>query len=238
MQRLLHRSNALELMDDLTCSGAVVKQTLKELDFINRWLGGDIITLRAVDAILVNTPVNQSLVIADLGCGSGSILSSIFTLAKKRNRSVKLIGIDANKNIIDYARETSGKNPSIEFIVMDVFSEEFSKMKFDVVIGTLFFHHFTNQQLANLFAQLSKQVKIGILVNDIHRHPIAYYLIKWLTRIFSKSDMVKYDAPLSVSRAFTKKDWKTILPNDKLSFTLQWKWAFRWKLIVQPSQSH
>ena len=39
-------------MDDLNCSGKVVDRTLRELDFINKWLGGDQVTLDAVDKLL------------------------------------------------------------------------------------------------------------------------------------------------------------------------------------------
>jgi hypothetical protein len=41
-----------------------------------------------------------------------------------------------------------------------------------------------------------------VLVNDLHRHPIAYSSIRMLSA-FSKSIMFRHDAPVSVLRAFT-----------------------------------
>jgi hypothetical protein len=100
-------------------------------------------------------------------------------------------------------------------------------------LATLFLHHFTNNQLINLFIQIKKQAIVGVLVNDIHRHPLAYYSIRWLTTLFSKSKMVKYDAPLSVRRAFKKSEFKMILSKSGIkSYNLQWQWAFRWRLII------
>lgn len=227
------RSTDIEIMDDLNCAGEVVEQTLRELDFINKWLGGDQVTLNAVDKLFSRTSDNQEIVIVDLGCGSGKMLSKISVLAQKRNLKVKLIGVDANPNILDYAIRNN-KNSAIEFLAIDIFSDEFAKMKFDIVIGTLFFHHFSNQQLASFFHQLRKHTKIGIIVNDIHRHVLAYFSIKWLTGLFSKSAMVKYDAPLSVLRSFKKKDWSLILGDAGLQFSIKWKWAFRWQLIIMP----
>lgn len=46
--------------------------------------------------------------------------------------------------------------------------------------------------------------------------------------------MVKFDAPLSVLRAFTKNEWITILKEAGIKdYSLRWKWAFRWQLIIK-----
>lgn len=226
------RSSQIEIMDDLNCSGEVVEQTLRELDFINKYLGGDQVTLKAVNKLLPENFQDREIVIVDLGCGSGKMLLKILRLAQEIKCKVKLIGIDANPNIVSYAIQHN-RNDTIDFLAVDIFSDDFRKMEFDIVIGTLFFHHFSNQRLAGFFNQVSKQASIGIVVNDIHRHALAYFSIKWLTALFSKSAMVKYDAPLSVLRSFKKTDWKLIFKDTGLSWSLKWKWAFRWQLIIK-----
>ena len=231
MPDFTQRSMAMEIMDDLSCKGEVVEQTLRELDVINKWLGGDRVTLDGVANLMKMIPLDQPVIIADLGCGSGELLAKILAFAKQQNRNVKLIGIDANPNIIEYAKRHH-PHDGFEFLTMDIFSAAFAAMQFDIVIGTLFFHHFSNPQITGFLQQVRKQVKVGIIVNDIHRHPFAYYSIKWLTAIFSKSAMVKFDAPLSVLRAFTRKDWDQIIGETGLSYSLKWKWAFRWQLII------
>jgi hypothetical protein len=75
---------------------------------------------------------------------------------------------------------------------------------------------------------------VGIVVNDLHRHWLAYHAIKILTRLFSKSAMVKYDAPLSVLRGFTRGELADILKKAGIvQYTLKWKWAFRWQIIIR-----
>ncbi len=116
---------------------------------------------------------------------------------------------------------------------MDVFSPAFQAQRFDIVIGTLFFHHFTEEQLVALFARLKDQVSIGFIINDVHRHPLAFYSIKLLTKIFSRSSMVKYDAPLSVLRSFKRNELVGILKKANIeNFSIKWKWAFRWQVLV------
>ncbi|MFN5432860.1 MAG: SAM-dependent methyltransferase, partial [Cyclobacteriaceae bacterium] len=68
-----HRSTGIEIMDDLACRGEVVDQTLRELDFINHWLGGNAVTLNGLRSLWKTIPKNHRITIADLGCGSGEM---------------------------------------------------------------------------------------------------------------------------------------------------------------------
>ncbi len=228
------RSQELEIMDDLNCAGMVLDQTLRELEVINKWLGGNQITVRAISQLVKLWDKNEEITVADLGCGGGDMLRIIDGWARARKMKIKLIGIDANPYIIEFAKKNLAHQPHIQFRAMNIFSKDFQNEKFDIVLGTLFYHHFTNEQLISFFTQLKNNVKIGFVINDIHRHWLAYYSIKFLTRVFSRSEMVKYDAPLSVLRAFKKDELIQILKAAKIGrFTVGWRWAFRWKVLVK-----
>jgi 2-polyprenyl-3-methyl-5-hydroxy-6-metoxy-1,4-benzoquinol methylase len=227
------RSTGIEIMDDLDCKGEVVDQTLRELDFINQWLGGNAVTLNALRLLWKSNNKSGTITIADLGCGSGEMMKLIYKLANKNKQRVFLTGIDANANIIEYAKRNQVNN-SIAFESINIFSDEFKVREFDIIVCTLFLHHFTGEELVLVFKSFKQQARIGIIVNDIHRHPLAYYSIKWLTQLFSKSEMVKFDAPLSVLRAFTKSELKDLLSKSGITnYELTWKWAFRWQLIIR-----
>jgi 2-polyprenyl-3-methyl-5-hydroxy-6-metoxy-1,4-benzoquinol methylase len=227
------RSSAIEIMDDLACEGEVVFQTLRELDVINQWLGGNQVTINALKNSWKSIPKHQTITIADLGCGSGAMLRIISRLAEKEDRNVRLVGFDANPHIIEYARAHSKNIPSISFETTNVFLREFQHQQFDFVLATLFMHHFSEQELITLITSLKKQTRSAIIINDIHRHAIAYYSIKTLTQLFSRSAMVKFDAPLSVLRAFKRTEWNTVLEKARIhNYHLKWKWAFRWQLII------
>jgi 2-polyprenyl-3-methyl-5-hydroxy-6-metoxy-1,4-benzoquinol methylase len=227
--RFDQRSSSIEIMDDLNCSGEVVFQTLRELEFINRTLGGNAVTISGVRQLLKgNQP--DSLHIVDLGCGGGDMLK---LLKKKLNLNGSLTGIDANPNIIQYANEHN-TDPSISFLTTDILSPEFKKETCDIAVATLFFHHFTDDQLVGILSHLKTQARIGIVINDLHRHPFAYHSIRILTKLFSKSSMVKYDAPLSVLRGFTRKELTNILKKAGIdNYTIRWRWAFRWQVIIR-----
>ena len=227
------RSQEIEIMDDLNCSGEVLNQTLRELDTINELLGGNYVTLSGLSHLEKNS--ERKWILADLGCGSGDMLRRIRKWSVKTESEFDLVGIDANPNIVAYAKNNTPPDCEIHYQAIDIFSDEFKLKKFDIVTGTLFFHHFTDEQLINFFRQLKSQVRVAIVINDIHRHWLAYYSIKILTQILSKSPMVKSDGPLSVLRAFKKSELKNILEQAGFkNYTLKWMWAFRWQVVIRP----
>jgi 2-polyprenyl-3-methyl-5-hydroxy-6-metoxy-1,4-benzoquinol methylase len=233
MSAFSQRSNAIEIMDDLHCAGEVVDQTLRELEIINRLLGGNYVTLSGVKTLLKNRSSNETITIADLGCGGGDMLKLITLWGRKNYLELQLTGIDANPNIIAFARKNSEGFPEIKYEVNNIFSGEFMAKKYDLILATLFMHHFTEDQLVEVFRSLKTQAAIGIVINDIHRHWFAFHSIRVLTQVFSKSKMVKYDAPLSVLRAFKKSELESILQKAGIeTYQLKWKWAFRWQLII------
>jgi 2-polyprenyl-3-methyl-5-hydroxy-6-metoxy-1,4-benzoquinol methylase len=231
MISLRTRSVELEIMDDLDCHGEVVDQTLRELEVINRLLGGDHVTIDGVARLVKMSEC--SLTIADFGCGGGDLAMKMIRWARKRSLDVRVEGIDANPHIIDFARKNCSGFTEISFKVMDVFS---NKEMYDITTATLFVHHFTDDQLVELFKGMKEHSRLGVVINDIHRHSLSYHSIRWLTSLFSKSAMVKFDAPLSVRRAFKRNELMDILHKAGIDkYELTWKWAFRWQLIILPS---
>ncbi len=233
MPSFKNRSEEIEIMDNLLCNGEVVHQTLRELETINTLLGGNYVTINGIKKLLTKK-ISRNVSIADLGCGGGDILKLISKWGQQNNYLFKLTGIDANPHIIAFAKNKCKEYPTIDFKPANIFSDSFKNFSFDIAVATLFTHHFTDDELVHLLKTLKQQAKIGIVINDLNRHWLAYYSIKILTQIFSKSSMVKYDAPLSVLRAFKKHELTSILSKAGISnYSLNWKWAFRWQLIIK-----
>lgn len=219
-------------MDDLDCSGEVVTQTLKELDYINRKLGGNYISIKSL-ARLIPKNYKKQVSIMDLGCGGGDILREMADWGRKNNIALRLIGIDANPTIVDYAKQNCSDYPEIGFEVLNIWSDEFAKRKYDIYHSSLFTHHFTEKELVKLFDICYRNCSMGIIDNDLQRHWFAYYSIKWLTGFFSNSAMVQNDAAVSVKRGFHKSELSTILAKaDIPSYSIDWRWAFRWQVVV------
>jgi len=227
-----HRSSEIEIMDDFTMEGVLFRDTLDKLEIINRFLGGNSVTINGLKKLIKNHPKNKTITIVDLGCGNGDILRDISKFGRKNNYSFKLVGIDANLAAIEYAKELSKEYSELSFKTIDVLSEDFKKQSYDVVLCTLFLHHFKNEELISFLKTTTNKATIGVVVNDLHRHKLAYYLFK-LIGFFIKNKMVRKDGLTSVLRAFKRKDLENIAKEMKVHFSIQWKWAFRYLWILK-----
>lgn len=212
---------------------ADIKRNMQELDFINRRLGGHDITLDGIVALIQNNPVfNKQLNIVEIGCGGGDNLRAIKEWAQYIKLPVRLTGVDRNGECIAYAREQK-RNRGIRFVHSDYRAVELAP-KPDIVFSSLFCHHFTDEELILQLKWMAQNSELGFFINDLHRHPLAYYAIKVLTALFSRSYLVKNDAPLSVQRGFTKEDWQAIFSKAEISpYRCRWRWAFRWLITCE-----
>ena len=232
MSRFSQRSREKEIMDDLDCSGPVLEQTLRELKTINRLLGGNGVTNRGLSQVVQRFPQDHYS-LADLGCGGGDMIAVMQAWASKKHIPIQFIGVDANANTIALAKERQAALSEVHWQVANVFDSTFLEEQVDIATCTLFTHHFTDEELVQLFQGLKRKVRLAIVINDLHRHPLAYYSIKWLTRWFSKSPMVQNDAALSVLRSFKRRDWNSIFEEAGLGkVEIHWRWAFRWQICV------
>jgi len=69
MNKFKHRSDELELLDGPNIPKDLLIQNLRELDIINRVLGGHTISLNGIKKLVKDK--NKVYHIVDLGCGSG-----------------------------------------------------------------------------------------------------------------------------------------------------------------------
>lgn len=230
-----HRSYQLELLDLPDIPFEDIRRNMQELETINRYLGGHRITLSGMKSILSRPfppefPLSKKITVCEIGCGGGDNLKAINSWCIKKGIKVYFIGIDINKDCISYARENC-RTLEVEWVASDYRKVVF-KNKPDIIFSSLFCHHFSEDVLREQLILMRENASAGFFINDLQRHALAYYSIKWLTRYFSGSYLVKNDAPLSVLRGFSKREWVQLLSQAGMCHgTIQWKWAFRWLIV-------
>lgn len=228
------RTDESEIMDDFELKGTDLEKTLYDLDNINKWLGGNRITLEGVMLLLRHHPKSEPVHIADIGCGNGAILREIANWARKENYKIELTGIDANPYAIEIAEKLSYYYPEINYFSIDIFQDEFEKKEFDVLLCTLTLHHFKDSQIDELIKLFIRQSKFGIVINDLQRSKIAYRLFQAFCAVFIRNEIARKDGLTSILRGFKKRDLQVF--SNKISVKKQkisWKWAFRYQWIIQ-----
>ena len=229
---LSRRSSQKELLDRDDIPFEDIKRNMHELDFINTYLGGHAITIQGAKVLLNNPSIPKTILVCEIGCGGGSNLLALAKWFKKQNIAISFIGIDINPDCIAVAKNACA-DLETEFITSDYKTVTFTKTP-DIIFSSLFCHHFSNLELVEMLRWMRNNSSIGFFINDLQRHAAAFLSIKILTTIFSKSYLVKNDAPLSVARGFKRIEIEELLTLAGIeSYSIEWKWAFRWLVVVK-----
>lgn len=227
-----HRTIQDEIMDDFDLEGEDLRDALDQIAKINRLLGGNQVTIDGVRSLISHVDRSKELVIVDLGCGNGDMLRKVADFALKNNFSCKLIGIDANAFTIAYAQSLSEEYPSISYEVMDIFSEEFTALQYDIALCTLTLHHFTDEDILILLEKVSRNAQLGVVINDLHRSKLAYRLFQMICIVFRLNDMSREDGLVSILRGFKRSELEYFGQKLNTKNNIRWKWAFRFQWII------
>lgn len=225
------RSSASEQLDDFSLSGIELNKALDKIASINRLLGGNQVTLSGVITLMKSVTVDRAFKIIDIGCGNGDMLRALAVYARKKGLCFELTGIDANAAAIKYAIALSQEFPEIKYVCSD-FLTSAGQEKYDIVLCTLTLHHFSNDQIEGLLTIFKQKALLGIVINDLHRHRLAYYLFKMICFVFNLSELSRNDGLVSILRGFKRKDLNKFSQHIKSTVTIRWKWAFRYQWII------
>lgn len=228
---LKYRSNDKEYLDGDSIATADLYRNLVELDIINKQLGGYNASLKGMDIILRKYKTIRTVL--DIGFGGGDSIKQLSKFARKRNADLFFYGVDLKRDCVTYAEKNLAAISNKQLICDDYRNISAQLLaQADVLHCSLFLHHLTNAEIVSLF-KFGKEHHCIILANDLHRNRFAYYSIKFLTALFSKSYLVKNDAPLSVKRGFRKNELIALLQQAGFTdYSVTWCWAFRYMLIA------
>ncbi len=227
---LTNRTYRPEMLDSDDIPFEDIRLNMQELNTINKWLGGHAITTGAVKQFTQN---KKQLLICEIGCGGGDNLVAIHQWCVKNNVAATFIGVDIKEACIAFAKTRKLLNNIAIWEVSDYTKVVFDA-KPDIVFSSLFCHHFSNEALVTQLQWMQLNSTAGFFINDLQRNKWAYVLIKYLTKSFSSSYLVKNDAPLSVARSFHKNEWRKLFKQAGVQpVQIKWQWAFRFLIIYK-----
>jgi 2-polyprenyl-3-methyl-5-hydroxy-6-metoxy-1,4-benzoquinol methylase len=203
---------------------------LYQLGRIGRLLGGDNATFKALKRLKI-----QPSSFLDVGCGGG-----LFTMRlAKAYPKAEVVGIDISQEAITFAQEHLKLHQppltNVSFYVppkpqLDDFSQES-----DIVMATLVCHHLSDQEFISFLQQACRIAKQAVILNDLHRHPLASLGFAALVPLFFRKRLTLHDGLLSIQRSFTSQELWSYLEAagiDKRHCSVTWHWAFRWIITI------
>lgn len=221
-----------ELMDDPALDLNTLTLALQDVSQVNKLLGGNQVTINGLGYFFNKYP-QASYTIVDLGCGDGEMLRAVAKFGRKKDVSLKLIGMDINEKSLALAKEKSVEYPEITFLQQDILKLDSDSFSCDIVISTLTMHHFTNEEIVIFLKCFLNLATLGFVINDLHRSSIAYNLFKLYSSFFMRTDLARHDGLISIQRAFKKEELTSLAKKlDVKTNIIKWQWAFRYLWIA------
>ena len=195
------RSLELEIIDTGDYTAPEYERFLREIRFINRWLG-DVTALRETLLREIDRANLPAFSVLDVGAGSGELLRVIARFAKRRKREARLFGLELNARSARAIIEESRDFAEISAVRGNALKLPLVDNAVDFAICSLFTHHFSNEQVVEILREMRRVARREIFVIDLHRNPNAYRGYKLFGQVFRLGRLTKNDGLLSIRRAF------------------------------------
>ena len=202
-EKFKQRSYQLEHIDTGNYTPEEYEGCIIELQRVNRWLGDS--------NVLHNTLLRdvqrhnlRSFSVLDVGAGSGELLRVASRWARETRRKIYGVGLELNERSAQAILEESSSG--VDAVRGDALNLPFADHQFDYVICSLFTHHFVNDEVIQIFREMSRVARRKMFVIDLHRHPVAYFLYTTVGKIVLHTRLLREDGALSILRSFKSEE--------------------------------
>jgi SAM-dependent methyltransferase len=232
-----------ELMDDPNLPPADHQLALRGLRRINRfsgtvsYLSSTILDLARQQSPVASVPVTDRSpwVLLDIGCANGENLLAVYRQLAKRI-PVRCIGWDISHYAIQSAKALASSSglseDQVRFEVVDALGQIDPTPLADIVINSLFMHHFEESAVVSLLSRSAQLARVAVVADDLNRTRLGWFLAKTGCWLLSRSRVVHFDGPQSVRAAFTCTEMASIADLAGLeNYRITKHWPERYALV-------
>jgi 2-polyprenyl-3-methyl-5-hydroxy-6-metoxy-1,4-benzoquinol methylase len=205
MRTLKYRSFYPEQMDAPGLDPVIYTRVLNDLSRVNSWTLGRRPTIGFLTRSIGKA---DHFTLLDVGFGQGDMLRAVARWAQRRGMTAELIGVDLNPKSAAVAEAATPSDLRIEYRTGDY--RDLGR-QFDFVISNLVAHHMTADQLRDFLQYMEAHASRGWIINDLHRHQLAFAVYPLLCRVMGWHQIVRQDGQLSIARSFRPVEWRSIL---------------------------
>jgi ubiquinone/menaquinone biosynthesis C-methylase UbiE len=181
----------------------LLRGNLDDLARVNRWLGGTVLSRRAIVALLTGrVDRDRPIRLLDVGTGAGDIPAALVGWFAARGLSMEAVATDTRQEIVDEARlRTRGVDGlSVELVGEDALP--YDDGAFDVAHVSMVTHHLEAPAVTHLLRELARVGQHGVVVNDLDRTLRFWLGALALSRVATRNRYTRTDGPMSVQRSW------------------------------------
>jgi ubiquinone/menaquinone biosynthesis C-methylase UbiE len=196
-----------ELMDLPDQDESALRADLEQLARLNRTFGGK----KAVETVFhALADKTRSLLLIDLASGYSDHGRNLLGISKTRQQDVTVVAVDFQFQTLQIARSVTPSNKKMFFVQADARQLPFRNKAADLAFCSLALHHFGETDALAVLKEMDRVGRFGTACVDLVRSRLAAFSIWLLTTFIIRDPMVRHDARLSVRRAFTDTEMKSL----------------------------
>ena len=190
------RRRGFEHLDDPRTDDAVRERSIRDVVRANTLLGGARAVMRELRRAM--PAGSATLTLLDVGTGLADIPLRARRVAVRRATALTTIGVDASESLVRASRSRLDAA-----VCADARRLPFADASVDVVICSQLLHHFEDDEIGAVLAELSRVARLRVIVGDLRRSHLAavgFWLLSWPLRFHP---VTRHDGVTSVLRGFT-----------------------------------
>jgi ubiquinone/menaquinone biosynthesis C-methylase UbiE len=196
-----------EIMDLPGQDEEELRADLQNLAQLNRTFGGRV----AVEKMFRHLAHGKKKVLlADLASGYGDQGRNLIERGREQNCDVTVVAVDFQFQTLKLARAATPREEKMFFVQADARNLPFRNRGADLVFCSLALHHFAETDAVSVLREMARVGRLGTACVDLVRGRLAVFCIWLLTAVVMRDPMTRHDARLSVRRAFTHEELRSL----------------------------
>lgn len=224
-----NRARIEEWMESSDVAAGRLCKTLDDLARLNDRIFGHTPSIDGIEQLMGD---RRSLSVLDVGTGCGDVPRLLVDRARRRGIDIDVTAIELSQVAVEHARNRSSDYGEITVERRDLF-EMTGRRRFDVVHAALMLHHLDGERAIEGLQKMWDLSRLGVVINDLHRHPVSYFGSFALLRLLSDNAMIHHDGAVSILRGFTREELLQMgHDTGAREVDVRWRPLFRWQMVL------
>ena len=204
------RARGSEFLDAPDSDPRLTEEGYRFMKLVNRIGGGTRVVREFLAAELADWPRTSPCESWTSASAAGDIPMAIVRWARRRGYRIEFTCVDFNAKALEMTQKAIDKSgvDGIKLVEADIFRYQ-PVNDFDYAMGSMVFHHFTEDEIHRLIAHLCGFVRRALLINDLHRNLLNYLVCSILVIPLDRE--IRHDALLSIRRGFKPAELRALL---------------------------
>jgi hypothetical protein len=225
------RARGSEFLDRPDADPRLVEQSYKFMRLVNR-IGGGLRVVRRFLAQELSRSAGGTVRVLDIGAADCDMPLAITRWAERRGHRVEFTCLDHDAKAVELAQRRIARCncDTVRAVQADIFTYRPAE-PFDYAVGSMTFHHFTDDEIDRLITHLRGFVRKAVLINDLHRSLLNYIVCFVLALPLDRE--VRHDGLLSIRRGFKPRELQQMLARHDPGAVVRRMWFCRVAGVVR-----